>query len=164
MSCRVNGHIQNFMAANLTLQVREIAEVTTAVAEGDLGKKIQRPAEGEIFQLQQTINRMVGQLRTFATEVTKVARDVGKEGVLGGQAEVEGVRGEWNELTINGQCCAPRCLCKSVLCLEHCPFGNRQWVESLHLNPLSCVVKLKISLVHGTGKLTTELSSQRHGE
>lgn len=91
------------MAANLTLQVREIADVTTAVAEGDLGKKIQRPAEGEILQLQQTINRMVEQLRTFATEVTKVAHDVGKEGVLGGQAEVEGVRGMWNELTVNGQ-------------------------------------------------------------
>ena len=91
----------NFMAANLTLQVREIAEVTTAVAEGDLGKKIQRPAEGEILQLQLTINKMVDQLRTFATQVTRVAREVGTEGKLGGQAEVEGVKGMWNDLTVN---------------------------------------------------------------
>ncbi len=91
------------MATNLTLQVREIADVTTAVAEGDLGKKILRPAQGEILQLQQTINRMVDQLRTFATEVSRVARDVGTEGVLGGQAEVIGVKGMWSELTVNGK-------------------------------------------------------------
>ena len=91
----------NFMATNLTLQVREIAEVTTAVADGDLGKKIQRPAEGEILQLQQTINTMVDQLRTFATQVTRVAREVGTEGKLGGQAEVDGVKGMWSDLTVN---------------------------------------------------------------
>lgn len=62
---------------------------------------IQRPAKGEIFQLQQTINAMVGQLRTFATEVTRVARDVGTEGILGGQAQIEGVQGMWHDLTIN---------------------------------------------------------------
>ena len=90
------------MAANLTLQVREIADVTTAVAEGDLGKKIERVADGEILQLQQTINKMVEQLRTFATEVTRVARDVGTEGVLGGQAQVKGVKGMWSDLTVNG--------------------------------------------------------------
>ena len=89
------------MANNLTLQVREIAEVTTAVANGDLSSKIQRKASGEILSLQQTINTMVDQLRTFATEVTRVARDVGTKGVLGGQAQIEGVRGMWSELTVN---------------------------------------------------------------
>lgn len=91
----------NIMAQNLTDQVREIAMVTTAVAHGDLTKKIERPANGEILQLQQTINTMVDQLRTFAAEVTRVARDVGTEGILGGQADVMGVKGMWNELTVN---------------------------------------------------------------
>lgn len=89
------------MAENLTNQVREIAVVTTAVAQGDLSRKIQRPAKGEILQLQQTINTMVDQLRTFATEVTRVSRDVGTEGKLGGQAQIEGVQGMWNDLTVN---------------------------------------------------------------
>jgi osomolarity two-component system sensor histidine kinase NIK1 len=89
------------MARNLTEQVREIAIVTTAVAHGDLSKKIERPARGEILQLQQTINTMVDQLQSFATQVTKVARDVGTEGKLGGQAEIAGVKGMWNELTVN---------------------------------------------------------------
>src|SRR6201996_3296762 len=87
------------MAENLTNQVREIAVVTTAVAHGDLSRKIERPARGEILELQQTINTMVDQLRSFATEVTRVAHDVGTEGVLGGQAQIEGVQGTWNELT-----------------------------------------------------------------
>ncbi|KAI9788509.1 MAG: histidine kinase osmosensor [Peltula sp. TS41687] len=91
----------NVMAKNLTDQVREIASVTTAVAHGDLSQKVHIPASGEILQLQQTINTMVDQLRTFATEVTRVARDVGTEGVLGGQANIKGVRGMWNDLTIN---------------------------------------------------------------
>ncbi|OAA69478.1 two-component osmosensing histidine kinase (Bos1) [Cordyceps fumosorosea ARSEF 2679] len=81
--------------------LREIASVTTAVAHGDLTKKIERPARGEILQLQQTINTMVDQLRTFASEVTRVARDVGTEGILGGQADVGGVKGMWNDLTVN---------------------------------------------------------------
>lgn len=89
------------MAKNLTDQVREIASVTTAVAHGDLSQKVHIPASGEILQLQQTINTMVDQLRTFATEVTRVARDVGTEGVLGGQANIKGVQGMWNDLTIN---------------------------------------------------------------
>ena len=89
------------MAQNLTNQVREIASVMTAVAYGDLTRKIERPAQGEIFQLQQTINTMVDQLRTFAAEVTRVARDVGTEGILGGQAEIEGVKGMWDTLTVN---------------------------------------------------------------
>ena len=87
------------MAANLTDQVREIATVTKAVACGDLSQKVQSRAKGEIFELQHTINTMVDQLRTFATEVTRVARDVGTEGVLGGQAQIDGVQGTWNELT-----------------------------------------------------------------
>src|SRR5438034_187536 len=91
----------NVMAKNLTDQVREIASVTTAVAHGDLSQKILIPAQGEILQLQQTINTMVDQLRMFATEVTRVARDVGTEGVLGGQAEIDGVEGMWNDLTDN---------------------------------------------------------------
>ncbi|RMZ91091.1 hypothetical protein DV736_g1671, partial [Chaetothyriales sp. CBS 134916] len=89
----------NVMAANLTDQVREIATVTKAVAQGDLSQKVQSRAQGEIFELQHTINTMVDQLRTFATEVTRVARDVGTEGVLGGQAQIAGVQGTWNELT-----------------------------------------------------------------
>ena len=91
----------NVMAKNLTDQVREIASVTTAVAHGDLSQKVRIPASGEILQLQRTINTMVDQLRTFATEVTRVARDVGTEGILGGQANVQGVRGMWNDLTVN---------------------------------------------------------------
>ncbi|PGH12463.1 hypothetical protein AJ79_04300 [Helicocarpus griseus UAMH5409] len=91
----------NIMAKNLTDQVREIATVTTAVAHGDLSQKIESRARGEILELQQTINTMVDQLRTFATEVTRVARDVGTEGVLGGQAQIDGVQGMWNELTVN---------------------------------------------------------------
>ena len=91
----------NVMAANLTDQVREIATVTKAVARGDLSQKVQSRAGGEIFELQHTINTMVDQLRTFATEVTRVARDVGTEGVLGGQAQVAGIQGTWSELTIN---------------------------------------------------------------
>jgi osomolarity two-component system sensor histidine kinase NIK1 len=92
---------KNLQLTFFCLAVREIASVTTAVAHGDLTKKIERPAKGEILQLQQTINTMVDQLRTFASEVTRVARDVGTEGMLGGQADVEGVQGMWNELTVN---------------------------------------------------------------
>jgi osomolarity two-component system, sensor histidine kinase NIK1 len=98
---RANQRLVNVMAQNLTDQVREIASVTTAVAHGDLTKKIERPAKGEILELQQTINTMVVQLGTFAAEVTRVARDVGTEGMLGGQADVMGVQGMWNELTVN---------------------------------------------------------------
>lgn len=98
----------NKMAFNLTEQVREIAEVTTAVAEGDLTKKITRHAEGEVAQLQGTINTMVDQLGTFAGEVTRVAFDVGTEGKLGGQANVRGVKGVWSELTTNVNAMAHR--------------------------------------------------------
>ncbi|MBA4149550.1 MAG: HAMP domain-containing protein [Verrucomicrobia bacterium] len=89
----------NSMASNLTAQVRNIAEVTTAVANGDLSKKITVDVKGEILQLKNTINTMVDQLRSFAAEVTRVAREVGTEGKLGGQAEVKGVAGTWKDLT-----------------------------------------------------------------
>ncbi|MEX2138099.1 MAG: HAMP domain-containing protein [Pirellulales bacterium] len=91
----------NSMANNLTNQVRNIAEVTTAVARGDLTKKITVTVQGEILQLKNTINTMVDQLSSFASEVTRVAREVGTEGKLGGQAEVEGVAGTWKDLTDN---------------------------------------------------------------
>src|SRR6266542_1533333 len=91
----------NFMANNLTNQVRGIAQVTTAVANGDLSKKITVDAQGEILQLTNTINTMVDQLSTFASEVTRVAREVGAEGKLGVQAKVEGVSGVWKGLTDN---------------------------------------------------------------
>ncbi|MFJ8659720.1 HAMP domain-containing protein [Streptomyces sp. NPDC093795] len=91
----------NSMANNLTGQVRNIAQVTTAVANGDLSKKIDVDARGEILELKTTINTMVDQLSSFAAEVTRVAREVGSEGRLGGQAEVEGVSGTWKRLTEN---------------------------------------------------------------
>src|SRR5216110_2377798 len=87
------------MADNLTDQVRNIALVTTAVAQGDLSKKITVDAKGEILQLKDTINTMVDQLRSFASEVTRVGREVGTDGKLGGQADVRGVAGTWKDLT-----------------------------------------------------------------
>ncbi|HEX8825521.1 MAG TPA: HAMP domain-containing protein, partial [Archangium sp.] len=91
----------NSMASGLTAQVRNIAEVTTAVARGDLSKKITVDVKGEILALKNTINTMVDQLSSFASEVTRVAKDVGTEGKLGGQAQVEGVAGTWKDLTDN---------------------------------------------------------------
>jgi len=91
----------NLMAGNLTSQVRNIAEVTTAVQQGDLSKKITVDVRGEILELKQTINTMVDQLNAFAKEVTRVAREVGTDGKLGGQANVEGVAGTWKDLTDN---------------------------------------------------------------
>ena len=89
----------NSMAGNLTAQVRNIAEVTTAVARGDLRSKITVDVRGEILELKNTINTMVDQLNAFAGEVTRVAREVGTEGKLGGQADVKGVAGTWKDLT-----------------------------------------------------------------
>ena len=89
----------NSMAGNLTAQVRNIAEVTTAVANGDLSRKITVDVRGEILELKNTINTMVDQLNAFASEVTRVAREVGTEGILGGQADVRGVAGTWKDLT-----------------------------------------------------------------
>src|SRR5258707_387189 len=91
----------NFMAMNLTGQVRNIADVTTAVAKGDLSRKITADAKGEIQELKNTINIMVDQLSAFAAEVTRVAREGGTEGKLGGQADVPGVAGTWKDLTDN---------------------------------------------------------------
>ncbi|MFL5352037.1 HAMP domain-containing protein, partial [Archangium sp.] len=91
----------NLMASKLTDQVRDIAKVTTAVANGDLSKKITVDAKGEILELKNTINTMVDQLSSFASEVTRVAREVGTEGKLGGQAVVQGVSGTWKDLTDN---------------------------------------------------------------
>src|SRR5262249_35791826 len=89
----------NSMAGNLTAQVRNIAEVTKAVATGDLSKKITVDVKGEILELKNTVNTMVDQLSSFAAEVTRVAREVGSEGRLGGQADVKGVAGTWKDLT-----------------------------------------------------------------
>src|SRR5206468_2247000 len=91
----------NLLANNLTAQVRNIAEVTTAVARGDLSQKSRVSARGEVLALKNTINTMVDQLRSFASEVTRVAREVGTEGRLGAQADVRGVAGVWEELTDN---------------------------------------------------------------
>ncbi len=89
----------NQMSSNLTSQVRNIAEVTTAVAKGDLSKKITVDVQGEMLELKITINTMVDQLNSFGSEVTRVAREVGSEGQLGGQANVPGVGGTWKDLT-----------------------------------------------------------------
>jgi HAMP domain-containing protein len=89
------------MGSNLTAQVRNIAEVTNAVARGDLSRKITVDVKGEILELKNTINTMVDQLNAFAAEVTRVAREVGTEGKLGGQAHVKGVAGPWKDLTDN---------------------------------------------------------------
>src|SRR5205807_2083056 len=91
----------NFMAGNLTSQVRNIAYVATAVATGDLSQKITVEAKGEVAALAETINRMTDTLSSFADEVTRVAREVGTDGKLGGQARVEGVAGTWKDLTDN---------------------------------------------------------------
>src|ERR1700710_3007753 len=91
----------NFMAGNLTAQVRNIAEVSTAIANGDLSRKITVDVRGEVLQLKETLNTMVDQLNRFASEVTRVAREVGTEGKLGGQAQVPGVAGTWKDLTEN---------------------------------------------------------------
>src|SRR5437763_14922382 len=91
----------NSMASNLTSQVRNIAQVTTAVAKGDLTQKITVEAKGEVAALAETINGMTDQLSSFADEVTRVAREVGTDGKLGGQARVKGVSGTWKDLTDN---------------------------------------------------------------
>ena len=91
----------NGLADNLTSQVRNIAEVTTAVARGDLSKKVTVDVKGEILELKDTVNTMVDQLSSFAAEVTRVAKEVGTEGKLGGQADVPGVAGTWKDLTDN---------------------------------------------------------------
>src|SRR4028118_776192 len=91
----------NAMAANLTVQLRDVSKVATSIANGDLGQKITVDVKGEILQIKDVINKMVDQLNSFAAEVSRVAREVGTEGKLGGQAEVKGVSGTWKDLTDN---------------------------------------------------------------
>src|SRR5467141_692111 len=91
----------NAMASNLTVQLRDMSKVATAIANGDLGQKITVDVKGEILQIKDVINKMVDQLNTFGSEVTRVAREVGTEGKLGGQADVKGVAGTWKDLTDN---------------------------------------------------------------
>src|SRR6185503_18328700 len=91
----------NSMAGNLTVQLRDVSKVATAIANGDLTQKITVDVQGEILQIKDVINTMVDQLGSFASEVTRVAREVGTEGKLGGQAEVKGVAGTWKDLTDN---------------------------------------------------------------
>src|SRR4028119_1340222 len=91
----------NLMAGNLTVQLRDVSKVATAIANGDLGQKITVDVKGEILQIKDVINQMVDQLNSFAAEVTRVAREVGTEGKLGGQADVRGVSGVWKDLTDN---------------------------------------------------------------
>src|SRR3989440_2658016 len=91
----------NLMASNLTVQVRDVSKVATAIATGDLTQKITVDVKGEILQIKNVINTMVDQLSSFAAEVTRVAKDVGTEGKLGGQADVRGVAGTWKDLTDN---------------------------------------------------------------
>ncbi|MGC4064663.1 MAG: HAMP domain-containing protein [Polyangiaceae bacterium] len=89
------------MASNLTVQLRDVSKVATAIADGDLTRKITVEARGEILQIKDVINKMVNQLNSFAAEVTRVAKEVGTEGKLGGQADVKGVYGTWKDLTDN---------------------------------------------------------------
>src|SRR5437773_10436616 len=91
----------NLMASNLTVQLRDVSKVATAIAMGDLTQKITVDVKGEILQIKNVINTMVDQLSSFAAEVTRVAKDVGTEGKLGGQADVRGVAGTWKDLTDN---------------------------------------------------------------
>src|SRR5207302_451411 len=91
----------NAMASNLTVQLRDMSKVATAIANGDLTQKITVDVKGEILQIKDVINKMVDQLNSFAAEVTRVAKEVGTEGKLGGQAEVRGVSGTWKDLTDN---------------------------------------------------------------
>ncbi len=102
---------------NIKGQVRAIAQVTTAVANGDLSEKMTAEAKGEILQLKNTINTMVDQLNSFASEVTRVAREVGTEGKLGGQAQVKDVSGTWKGLTDNVNTMANNLTCKNLMLL-----------------------------------------------
>jgi HAMP domain-containing protein len=111
----------NGLAANLTAQVRSIAKVTTAVANGDLSQKITVDARGEIFELKNTINTMVDTLRSFAAEVTRVAKEVGTEGKLGGQADVKGVYGTWKDLTDNVNAMASNLTVQCATCRRSRP-------------------------------------------
>lgn len=116
----------NRMCSSLTDQVRSIAVVTTAVARGDLTQKIEIQVEGEMSTLKGTVNSMVDQLSAFASEVTRVALEVGTQGILGGQARVEGVQGTWADLTrnVNVRVLFSGCFRGVVLCLPRSPLEN----------------------------------------
>ena len=114
------------MAGNLTAQVRNIAQVTTAIANGDLSRKITVDVQGEILEMKNTINTLVDQLSSFASEVTRVAREVGSEGILGGQAEVPGVSGTWKDLTDSVNFMAGN-LTAQVRNIAACYHRGRQW-------------------------------------
>jgi hypothetical protein len=114
------------MCSSLTDQVRSIATVTTAVAKGDLTRKIEIQVEGEMATLKTTVNSMVDQLSAFASEVTRVALEVGTQGILGGQARVEGVQGTWADLTLNVNVSFPLtfCPCMQVRMVLRFPVEN----------------------------------------
>jgi CheY-like chemotaxis protein/signal transduction histidine kinase/HAMP domain-containing protein len=146
----------NSMAGNLTAQVRNIAEVTTAVARGDLSRKITVDVKGEILELKNTINTMVDQLNAFAAEVTRVAREVGTEGKLGGQAQVPGVAGTWKDLTDNVNVMATnlteqvRGIVKVVTAV-----ANGELTQKLTVNAKGEVAALAETINNMTGTLAT---------
>jgi HAMP domain-containing protein/CheY-like chemotaxis protein/GAF domain-containing protein len=146
----------NAMARNLTAQVRNIAEVTTAVARGDLSRKITVDVKGEILELKNTINTMVDQLNAFAAEVTRVAREVGTEGKLGGQAQVPGVAGTWKDLTDNVNVMAAnlteqvRGIVKVVTAV-----ANGELTQKLRVNAKGEVAALAETINNMTGTLAT---------
>jgi HAMP domain-containing protein/CheY-like chemotaxis protein/signal transduction histidine kinase len=146
----------NSMAGNLTAQVRNIAEVTTAVARGDLSRKITVDVKGEILELKNTINTMVDQLNAFAAEVTRVAREVGTEGKLGGQAQVPGVAGTWKDLTDNVNVMAAnlteqvRGIVKVVTAV-----ANGELTQKLTVNAKGEVAALAETINNMTGTLAT---------
>ena len=130
----------NSMAGNLTAQVRNIAEVTTAVARGDLSRKITVDVKGEILELKNTINTMVDQLNAFAAEVTRVAREVGTEGKLGGQAQVPGVAGTWKDLTDNVNFMASN-LTAQVRNIAEVATADRRAATSRRRSPSTCAAR-----------------------
>src|SRR3974390_37806 len=146
----------NLLAANLTAQVRNIAEVTTAVARGDLSRKITVDVKGEILELKNTINTMVDQLNAFAAEVTRVAREVGTEGKLGGQAQVPGVAGTWKDLTDTVNVMAAnlteqvRGIVKVVTAV-----ANGDWVQNLAVKSKGEVAALAETINNMTSTLAT---------
>ena len=117
------------MCSSLTDQVRSSAKVTTAVARGDLSQKIDIEVEGEMLELKTTVNSMVDQLSAFASEVTRVALEVGTQGILGGQARVEGVQGTWADLTRNVNVCAISVVLLSARLILMPEWACRKWLR-----------------------------------
>src|SRR5690606_6489182 len=146
----------NVMASNLTNQVRDLAPVTTAVANGNLSRKITVEVRGEILELKNTVNTMVDQLSAFAAEVTRVAREVGTEGILGGQSEVRGVSGIWKELTDNVNVMA-RNLTEQVRGIARVvtAVANGNLRQRLHLDAKGEIATLVDTINDMTGTLST---------